>query len=68
MLTEIMLDFFHLQRQNDRMMQSQIRSACMIAYLQDFIKERVPPDRNIEFISESLDEILKILNVRVIDE
>ena len=63
-----MLDFFHLQRQNDRMMQSQIRSACMIAYLQDFIKERIEPDRNIEFISESLEEILKILNVRVIDD
>jgi hypothetical protein len=68
MMTEIMLDFFHLQRQNDRMMQSQIRAACMVAYLQDFIKEQVPPDRNIEFIAESLEEILKILNVRVIDE
>jgi len=60
-----MLDLLRIERENDRLVQSQVRAACMIAFLMDNLRTDKDHRHAVQLALEILEEIAAILQVRI---
>jgi hypothetical protein len=65
MIGEFMLDLLRIERENDRLVQSQVRAACMIAFLMDNLRTDKDHRHAVQLALETLEEIAAILQVRI---
>jgi len=65
MIGEFMLDLLRIERENDRLVQSQVRAACMIAFLMDNLRNDKDHRHAVTLALETLEEIAAILQVRI---
>lgn len=65
MMGEFMLDLLRIERENDRLVQSQVRAACMIAFLMDNLRNDKDHRHAVQLALETLEEIAAILQVRI---
>ena len=62
---EFMLDLLRIERENDKLIQSQVRAACMIAFLMDNLRNDKDHRHAVQLALETLEEIAAILQVRI---
>ena len=60
-----MLDLLRIERENDRLVQSQVRAARMIAFLMDNLRNDKDHRHAVQLALETLEEIAAILQVRI---
>ena len=65
MMGEFMLDLLRIERENDKLIQSQVRAACMIAFLMDNLRQDKDHRHAVQLALETLEEIAAILQVRI---
>jgi hypothetical protein len=65
MIGEFMLDLLRIERENDKLIQSQVRAACMIAFLIDNLRNDKDHRHAVQLALETLEEIAAILQVRI---
>jgi len=65
MIGEFMLDLLRIERENDKLIQSQVRAACMISFLMDNLRQDKDHRHAVQLALETLDEIAAILQVRI---